>query len=116
MAKCETISRRRRVDSREIGQQLDQMGSRFDLKSDPEVKALKVSPEPGEVLHVIEETVQADLKETRKVGMAVEDITGELEAVQKEVKRTSGRLDEVVEDVGEIKRDVKEIRAERERS
>ena len=99
----------------QIREQLDQMGSRFNFESDPEVKALKVSPEPREVLQVIEETVQADLEETRKVGKAVEDITGEVKVVEEEVDRNSGRLDVVVEDVEEIKQDMKEITGEMER-
>jgi uncharacterized membrane protein len=99
----------------QITEQLDQMSSRFNFKPDPEVKALKVSPEPQEVLQVIEETVKDDPKETRKVREAVEDITDEVEAVHDEVKRTSGKLDEVTEDVEEIKQEVKAITGEQER-
>jgi uncharacterized membrane protein len=91
----------------QITQQLDQVGSRFNFKRDPEVEALKVSPEPQEVLKVIEETTEDELKETKKISKAVEDITDEMEAVQHEVKRHSGKLDEVAEDVEEIKQAVK---------
>ncbi|HJU54813.1 MAG TPA: DUF1003 domain-containing protein [Pyrinomonadaceae bacterium] len=91
----------------QITEQLDQMGSRFNFKPDPEVKALKVSPEPQEVLQVIEETVKEDAKQDAKVREAVEDVTDEVEAVHEEVKRTSGKLDEVAEDVEEIKQEVK---------
>ncbi len=91
--------------------QLDQMGSRFNFKHDPEVEALKVSPEPQEVLQVIEETVKEDVK----VREAVEDVTDEVEAVHEEVKRTSGKLDEVAEDVEEIKQEVKARTGEQKR-
>jgi uncharacterized membrane protein len=91
----------------QITQQLDQVGSRFNFKRDPEVEALKVSPEPQEVLKVIEETTKDELKETKKISKAVEDITDEMEVVHDEVKRHSGKLDEVAEDVEEIKQVVK---------
>jgi len=91
----------------QITTQLDSVGKRFNFKPDPEVQALKVSPEPQEVLQVIEETVKDESKEVKKVGKAVEEMTGEVEAVQKDVKRTSGKLDEVAEDVEEIKQEVK---------
>ena len=99
----------------QIREQLDNMGSRFSLKSDPEVNALKVSPEPREVLQVIEEAVQADINETSKVGRAVENVTEQVDGVEKEVKRVSGRLDVVLEDVEEIKEEVKEMTGEVER-
>jgi uncharacterized membrane protein len=95
----------------QITEQLDQVGSRFNFKPDPEVKALKVSPEPQEVLQVIEETV----KEDAKVREAVEDVTDEVEAVHEEVKRTSGKLEEVAEDMEEIKQEVKGRTGEHER-
>ena len=96
----------------QITGQLDQMGSRFNFKRDPEVEALKVSPEPQEVLQVIEETVKT---EDAKVREAVEDVTNEVEAVHEEVKRTSGKLEEVAEDVEEIKQEVKARTGEQER-
>jgi uncharacterized membrane protein len=93
--------------------QLDNMSDRFNFKPDPEVKALKVSPEPEEVLEVIEETAQKDSMEIKKVSQEVKEITDEVEAVHSEVKHTSGKLDEVAEDVEEIKQEVKEITGER---
>lgn len=99
----------------QITEQLDQVGSRFNFKPDPEVQALKVSPEPQEVLQVIEETVKKESKDDRKVSEAVEDVTDEVEAVHDEVKRTSGKLDQVAEDVEEIKQEVKGITGEQER-
>ena len=88
----------------EMTQQLDNMGHRFTFKPDPEVQALKVSPEPQEVLAVIDEAVE---EETEEVKQAVEDITDEVEAVRTDVKRTSGKLSEVAEEVGEIKEKLK---------
>lgn len=99
----------------QITEQLDQVGSRFNFKPDPEVKALKVSPEPQEVLQVIEETVEDESKDVKKVSKAVEDITDEVEAVHDEVRRTSGKLDEVAADVEEIKQEVKVMTGEQER-
>jgi uncharacterized membrane protein len=100
----------------QITEQLDQMGNRFNFRPDPEVKALKISPEPQEVLQVIEETVEEEeSKQARQVTKAVEDITEEVEEVHEEVKRTSGKLDEVSEDVEEIKKEVKARTGEQER-
>lgn len=99
----------------QITEQLDNMGDRFNFKPDPEVQALKVSPEPQEVLQVIEETVEDESKEVKKVSRAVEDITGEMEEVKDDVKRTSGKLEEVAEDVEEIKQEVKGKTGEHER-
>ena len=99
----------------QMTEQLDRMGDRFNFKPDPEVKALKVSPEPEEVLQVIEETVKEDAKEHAQVREAVEDVTDEVEAVHEEVKRTSGKLKEVAEDVEEIKQEVKTRTGEQER-
>ena len=99
----------------QITEQLDQVGSRFNFKPDPEVKALKVSPDPKEVLRVIENTVKDESKEAKQVKKAVEDITGEMEEVKDEVKDNSGKLDELAEDVEEIKHDVKVMTGEQER-
>jgi uncharacterized membrane protein len=96
----------------QLTQQLDQMSSRFNFKPDPEVKALKVSPEPQEVLEVIEETVKEESTEVKK---AVEDITDEMEVVRDDVKRTSGKLKEVAEDVEQIKQEVRAKTGEQER-
>ncbi|HYJ47500.1 MAG TPA: DUF1003 domain-containing protein [Pyrinomonadaceae bacterium] len=91
----------------QIATQLDSVGKRFNFPRDPEVQALKVSPEPQEVLQVIEETVQNESKALKNVTQSVEEITEEVEAVHTEVKRTSGKLDEVAEEVEEIKQEVK---------
>lgn len=91
----------------QITSQLDSVGKRFNFKPDPEVQALKVSPEPQEVLRVIEETIRGESRSIKEVSEAVEDVTDEVEAVKQEVKRTSGKLNEVAEDVGEIKEEIK---------
>jgi uncharacterized membrane protein len=91
----------------QITSQMDSVGKRFNFKPDPEVQALKVSPEPEEVLQVIEETVKSESKEVKKIGEAVEEVTDEVESVKKDVKHTSGKLDKVAEDVEEIKHEVK---------
>ncbi|MGB7925727.1 MAG: DUF1003 domain-containing protein [Pyrinomonadaceae bacterium] len=95
-----------------IAQELDGMGSRFNFKPDPEVEALKVSPEPQEVLQVIEEANSENAEEVKqKIGKAVEDITGEIKVVRDDVERTSGRLQEVASDVEELKEEIKVKRA-----
>jgi uncharacterized membrane protein len=99
----------------QLTEQLDKVGSRFNFKPDPEVKALKVSPDPEEVLRVIENTTKEDIKETKKLSKAVKDITGEMEEVQDEVKRNSGKLENLAEDVKEIKQEVKGMTGEQRR-
>jgi uncharacterized membrane protein len=92
----------------EIAKQMDGMSNHFNFKHDPEVEALKVSPEPQEVLQVIEETVDEETEEVKQeVGKAVEDITGEIKVVRADVEHTSGRLQKVGSDVEEIKEEVK---------
>jgi uncharacterized membrane protein len=68
--------------------QLEQL-RRFSFDRDPEIDALKVSPEPGEVLRVIEEASEKAAEEK------VEEITGEVEKV-------SAELEEVKEEIEEI--------------
>jgi uncharacterized membrane protein len=92
----------------QMTKQLDAMSDQFNFKHDPEVEALKGSPEPQEVLQVIDETVKEEAEEVKQeVDKAVDDITGEVEAVHEDVKRTSGKLQEVAEDVHEIKEEIK---------
>ena len=88
----------------EMTRQLDSMSHHFTFKPDPEVQALKVSPEPQEVLAVIDETAKENTETVKQVvEEAVADITDEVEAVRTDVKENSGKLSEVAEDVGEIK-------------
>lgn len=101
----------------QMARELDGMSHRFNFKPDEEVQALKVSPEPDEVLAVIDETVKEETeavnqKVKQEVAEAVEDITDEVDTVRKDVKKSSGQLAEVSEDVEEIKDDVGEIKDE----
>ena len=57
----------------EIAQQLDHLHDDFNLKHDPEAEALKVSPEPEEVLDVIEKTVNAKSKDAKNVEQSAEE-------------------------------------------
>lgn len=104
----------------QMARELDGMSHRFNFKPDPEVQALKVSPEPEEVLAVIDETIKGETEAIKKkvakeVDEAVEDITDEVEAVHKEVKNTSGKLEEVAEEVDDIKEELKAQRQTGER-
>jgi uncharacterized membrane protein len=99
----------------QITEQLGQVGSRFNFKPDPEVKALKISPEPQEVLQVIEETVKEESEPSKETARAVEDITDEMEAVHDDIKHTKAKVDEVAEYVEEIKQEVKGRTGEQER-
>jgi uncharacterized membrane protein len=99
----------------QLTEQLDAMSKRFNFKPDPEVKALKVSPEPQEVLQVIEETVKEEAEDVRRVGESVEELSEEVEVIRGEVEHTSGKLDEVAEDVEEIKQEVGSVSGQHER-
>jgi uncharacterized membrane protein len=100
-----------------IAQQLDAVYDRFNYKTDPEIQALKVSPEPHEVLQVMEDAVKGEaraaarrIKEevkkdiTGEVKEAFKDVTGEVEAVREDVQN----IDEQVKRVASDMRDVRE--------
>ncbi|HEY0077822.1 MAG TPA: DUF1003 domain-containing protein [Pyrinomonadaceae bacterium] len=93
--------------------------SRFNFKDDPEVAALKVSPEPQEVLGAIKEAVNEEAKAVKQqVREAVSEITDEMEAVRADVREITGeteaigrevaQVDEKVEAVAEGMREVKQ--------
>ncbi|HEY0006128.1 MAG TPA: DUF1003 domain-containing protein [Pyrinomonadaceae bacterium] len=91
----------------QVARELDGMSHRFNFTPDPEVEALKVSPEPREVLEVIEEAVKNKTEEVKEeVSGALKEITGEVEAIHTDVKRTSSDLQEVASDVEEIKEEI----------
>lgn len=91
-----------------IAQQLDSVYDRFNYKTDPEIQALKVSPEPHEVLQVMEDAVAEQANEViKEVQKTVEDITGEMEAVQEEVDEVDEEIKRVASDVREVKEEVK---------
>ena len=94
-----------------LTRQLDQV-RRFTFERDPEIEALKVSPEPDEVLRVIEEA-SAKAAE-RKVEEKVEEITGEMEAVRSDMAQVGGKVEQVSATLEEVKEDVEEITGEHE--
>lgn len=94
-----------------LTQQLDQM-RRFTFDRDPEIDALKVSPEPGDVLRVIEEVSEKAAEE--KLAEKVEEITGEMEAVRGDVAQVGGRVKEVTEELEEVREELDAITGEHE--
>ncbi|MDQ1610206.1 MAG: hypothetical protein QOG00_137 [Pyrinomonadaceae bacterium] len=115
-----------------VAQQLDSVYERFNYKTDPEIAALKVSPEPHEVLQVMEEAVKEEAKEaareikeevkqditgeirqevkqdiTGEIREAVKDVTGEVEAVREDVRDADEEIKRVASDVREVKEEIK---------
>jgi uncharacterized membrane protein len=103
-----------------IAQQLDSVYERFNYKTDPEIAALKVSPEPREVLQVMEEAVKEEtqaaaraLKEevknelTGELREAVRDVTGEVEAVRDDMQDVDEKVKRVASEVREVKEEIK---------
>ena len=91
-----------------IAQQLDVVYDRFNYKTDPEIEALKVSPEPHEVLKVMEEAVEEQAREvTQELKKTVRDITGEMEAVQEDVQDVDKEIKRVANDVREVKEEMR---------
>lgn len=87
-----------------IAQQLDSVYDRFDYKTDPEIEALKVSPEPHEVLQVMEEAVKEESQEVaHEIKKSIKDITGEVEAVQDDVEDIDEKVQRVASDMREVK-------------
>ncbi|MGB8509579.1 MAG: DUF1003 domain-containing protein [Pyrinomonadaceae bacterium] len=97
----------------QLTSQLNQL-KRFDLPRDPEVEALKVSPEPQEVLQVLQETVKEEAKAaTDEVGRvaaeaATKAVREELENTGEMVREEVGRVEEKVEAVASDVRQIKE--------
>lgn len=100
-----------------LTQQLNSM-KRFNFDHDPEVQALKVSPEPQEVLQVMKEAIKEEAEGVReevkeeikeKVDQAVDEITGEMEAVHAEVKDITGETKAVREEVEDVREKVKAV-------
>ena len=96
----------------DLTRQLDQMGRRFNFTPDPEVEALKVSPEPREVLRAIEEAGEGAEEVSRKL----DDISGEFEEVKDDmravggkVKEVDGKVEDVAEDVQQVKEKIGEV-------
>ena len=97
----------------QITQQLDRSIKRFNFTPDPEVEALKVSPDPKEVLHVMRDAIEQEAAEVKeKVGKAVKDISGEMEAVKGDVREITGEMKRVrdgMEEIGEVQEEVERI-------
>jgi len=91
-----------------IAKQLDTVYERFNYTSDPEVQALKVSPEPHEVLQVMEDAVKEEAKQAvHAIKQTVEDITGEVEAVREDVQDMDEEVKRVVKDMQGVKEEMK---------
>lgn len=70
------------------------------------IQALKISPEPHEVLQVMEDAVKEEVKEVaHEINKTVKDITGEVEAAREDVQ-------DVDEDVKRVASGVREVKEE----
>jgi uncharacterized membrane protein len=91
-----------------VAQQLDAVYDRFNYKTDPEIQALKISPEPHEVLQVMEDAVKEEAKGVvRELNKTVKDITGEVEAVREDVQDMDEEVKRVASNVREVKEEMK---------
>jgi uncharacterized membrane protein len=91
-----------------IAQQFDAVYERFNYTADPEVQALKVSPDPNEVLQVMEDAVKEEARETvNAIKQTVQDITGEVEAVRDDVQDVTEEVKRVAKDVRVVKEEMK---------
>ncbi len=92
-----------------VAKQLDGMSSKFNLRDDPEVDALKISPEPHEVLQVMEEALQEQTgKAQQKLQGAVEDITDEVGTMRDDVKRVGQQVKQVSADMSQVQEELKD--------
>ncbi len=99
----------------QVTKQLNQL-NRFQMPHDPEVEALKISPEPQEVLGVLKETVEKQAEAVKRdVEEAVEEITGEVEAVRSDVREVKDVAEDMREDVGEVEEQVSAVAQDVER-
>ena len=92
-----------------LTRQLDQM-SRFTFTPDPEVAALKVSPEPDEVLRAIEDAGE----DAEQVEQKLDDISGEFEEMKDGVRHLGGKVENVDGKVEDVAGDVREVKAKLE--
>lgn len=92
----------------QIARQLDGMNKHFTFAPDAELEALKVSPEPQEVLKVMEDAVKEETREVKaEIGKAVEDITGEVAAVREDVDHIGDEVKQVASEMREVKEGIK---------
>jgi len=83
-----------------IAQELDTMHNKFSYTSDPETEALKLSPEPHEVLNVMEQAIKdSGLKKEAA------ETTDEVRAVRADAKGVRERVDELSSDVKDLRDD-----------
>lgn len=90
----------------QIVRQLDQNSSRFNFAPDAEVDALKVSPEPQEVLQVIEEAVQ---EETKEIAAETESLRADVEEVDEKVEEVASDVEQIKDQIAEPRKTSKEI-------
>jgi uncharacterized membrane protein len=93
----------------QIVRQLDQTSSRFNFKPDAEVEALKVSPQPEEVLEVIEGAIKQEAANVKNmVANTVQEIGTEASVAQEGVEQVQKRVEEVASEVGQIREKIGE--------
>ncbi|MEO6723737.1 MAG: DUF1003 domain-containing protein [Blastocatellia bacterium] len=93
----------------QIARQLDQTSKRFNFKPDAEVEALKISPQPEDVLEVIEQAVKEQTAiVTQEVMEAGVEISAERDAVRKDVGQAQERIEEVAADMEQIREQIVE--------
>lgn len=90
-----------------LTRQLDQMSRRFTFTPDPEVDALKVSPEPAEVLQAIAEAGE----DASKIERQLEDISGKFEKMKTVVRDVGDKVEDVDDKVGDVADEVEEVKA-----
>jgi uncharacterized membrane protein len=83
-----------------IAKELDTMHNKFNYTSDAETEALKLSPEPHEVLNVMEQAIR-DTGVKRQTA----ETTDEVRAVRADVKEVGERVDDLSSDVKELRDD-----------
>jgi uncharacterized membrane protein len=87
-----------------IARQLDTMHGQFNYTPDPETEALKLSPEPDEVLTVMEEVAKGENEE--RGNQKVIGVTEEVGDVKSDVRQVGHKVDEIHSDVKELSDDL----------
>lgn len=88
----------------QIARQLDQSSKRFNFTPDAEIEALKISPQPEDVLEVIEQAIKEQTAiVTQEVIEAGVEISAERDAVRKDVGQVQERIEEVALDMEQIR-------------
>ena len=79
------------------------MHGQFNYTPDPETEALKLSPEPDEVLTVMEEVAKGENEE--RGNQKVIGVTEEVGDVKSDVRQVGHKVDEIHSDVKELSDD-----------